>query len=338
MSLRPEIEEFCVELAADPLLVQGAGGNVSWKEDSTLWVKASGTCLRDAQYCDIFAAVDLLQLRGEIAKENFSVIPQLKSREAALKPSIETLLHALMPQPIVVHLHAVEVLACLVRASGEQEVVEKLGDKLSYLFVDYFKPGAELAQAISLKLATQSNPEILFLKNHGIVVGGKDVSAVRKLIYFLSGVFYTKPVTSMEVPEGKADLMTHSGVVYSYLQDSILQQLVFNHNYFEQLYFNWALYPDHVVFLGHRPHLYNHLQQLEEADFSHANAPDLIFIENEGIFVQGELLRAKCEQLHCYYGVLSRQSEDMRLNHLNHTQVEEITDSDAEKYRQSLAF
>ena len=46
-----EFRKFC-ELSADsnrnPLLVQGAGGNTSIKEDGLLWVKASGTWLSEA--------------------------------------------------------------------------------------------------------------------------------------------------------------------------------------------------------------------------------------------------------------------------------------------------
>ena len=45
---------MCTMFGANPLLVQGAGGNVSWKEEDTLWVKASGTWLSDASAEDIF--------------------------------------------------------------------------------------------------------------------------------------------------------------------------------------------------------------------------------------------------------------------------------------------
>ena len=44
----------------NPLLVQGAGGNVSWKEEDTLWVKASGTWLSDASAEDIFLPTVIL--------------------------------------------------------------------------------------------------------------------------------------------------------------------------------------------------------------------------------------------------------------------------------------
>ena len=39
MSVRNDVIHFCQSLGRDPLLVQGAGGNVSWKDGEVLWVK-----------------------------------------------------------------------------------------------------------------------------------------------------------------------------------------------------------------------------------------------------------------------------------------------------------
>jgi rhamnose utilization protein RhaD (predicted bifunctional aldolase and dehydrogenase) len=47
-TLQASVINYCSTIGRDPLLVQGAGGNVSWKEGNTLWIKASGTWLADA--------------------------------------------------------------------------------------------------------------------------------------------------------------------------------------------------------------------------------------------------------------------------------------------------
>src|SRR5690348_5482698 len=123
--MRTVIERFCARIGRDPLLVQGAGGNVSWKDGDTLWVKASGTWLAEATQKDIFVPVDLRQLRTATARGDFSVVP-VPIRATILRPSIETLLHSLMSHRIVVHLHAVDVLAHLVRASFPASILERL--------------------------------------------------------------------------------------------------------------------------------------------------------------------------------------------------------------------
>ena len=104
--MQKEINQFCAQLGQDPLMVQGAGGNVSWKEDNALWVKASGTWLAHADKKDIFVPVNLPDLNKSIVAQRFDASPKLIG-DHQLRPSIDTIFHALMPQIIVVHLHVV---------------------------------------------------------------------------------------------------------------------------------------------------------------------------------------------------------------------------------------
>jgi len=105
-NIEKQVKVFCAQIGADPMLVQGAGGNVSWKDGDVLWVKASGTWLAHAESSDIFVPVKLAHLQDQLAKKNFSVSPKLY-RASSLRPSIETLLHALLPHRVVAHLHPV---------------------------------------------------------------------------------------------------------------------------------------------------------------------------------------------------------------------------------------
>ena len=181
--LKSSVIQFCADIGGDPLLVQGAGGNVSWKDGETLWVKASGTWLSDAATDNIFVPVDLNDLQKAIDIGNFSVTPTLIS-DSDLKPSIETLLHALMPHPVVVHLHAIEILAYLVRRNCEEELASLLGNKVPSVIVDYFKPGAELAAAIKNTLNDNRDAKVIFLKNHGVVIGGANINEIQTNIEF----------------------------------------------------------------------------------------------------------------------------------------------------------
>ena len=42
------LKRLSARIGADPLLVQAAGGNTSLKQNGVLWIKASGTWLKDA--------------------------------------------------------------------------------------------------------------------------------------------------------------------------------------------------------------------------------------------------------------------------------------------------
>ena len=65
------LNKFCYKIGQDPLLVQGAGGNVSIKNDGILLVKASGTSLSQALDKNIFVQVDLDYMNMKFGKGNF---------------------------------------------------------------------------------------------------------------------------------------------------------------------------------------------------------------------------------------------------------------------------
>ena len=100
---RKLVSDFCQLISNDELLVQGAGGNVSWKEDNTLWVKASGTWLENVNTESYICSGLLLNtINSEIKKNNYDFKPE-PINKSSLKPSIETILHALMKEKYVVH-------------------------------------------------------------------------------------------------------------------------------------------------------------------------------------------------------------------------------------------
>jgi rhamnose utilization protein RhaD (predicted bifunctional aldolase and dehydrogenase) len=181
MTLRKQIEDLCAKMGANRLLVQGSGGNVSWKEGNELWVKASGTRLGDAKVDNIFVAVCLKSMRENLSARNFDATAHLLG-DSTLRPSIETSLHALLPQKVVFHIHAVDVLAYLVKKDHTSYLESIFNGLLNFVSVDYKKPGAELAEAVYDALQTRKGANVIFLANHGIVVGGDSVDQVEKII------------------------------------------------------------------------------------------------------------------------------------------------------------
>ena len=113
-----------------------------------------------------------------------------------------------------------------------------------------------------------------------------------------------------------------------------IHNLVFDNFLYENLKKNWALYPDHVVFLGPKAHCYDSLDILiKEKD----SLPELIFIKNRGIFTTSKMNLAKLVQLKCYYDVITRQKDEIELNLLSDNNIIELLNWDAEHYRQKIA-
>lgn len=330
--IKASILQFCCELGADPLMVQGAGGNVSWKEGDTLWIKASGTRLSEAHLNDIFVAVDYFSLKQSIHQGNYSASINMK-HVSKLKPSIETMLHALVPSKVVVHLHSIEILSHLVRAHCEMEIARVLEGKFHYALVNYYKPGADLAAAVSLALKNDSSCSILFLKNHGIVIGGENVEEVRQLLNQLTHMLRT-PISNNTT---FFDLPVSEVCGYVPVIDREIHRLAIESQLLKMVQNSWALYPDHVVFLGPKPYVFSSWDEFRQANKITQEPPELVFIKNKGVFVFGSMSRAKRAQLRCYYDVLCRQTADTHLLPLSNAQVDDIVNWDAEKYRILLA-
>jgi rhamnose utilization protein RhaD (predicted bifunctional aldolase and dehydrogenase) len=326
-----QVRAFCDRIGKDPLLVQGAGGNVSWKDGDVLWVKASGTWLSDAIGKDIFVPVELAHLRQAIANQDFQVIPKVVGN-SKLRPSIETLLHALMPHNVVVHLHAVEILAHLVRADPEAEFKKLIGGAIKWTCVDYFKPGAELAASVAENLLKYSDADVVFLCNHGVVIGGASITHIeiilQKLVLLLKNTI--TPVLRNSSTNESATLVQSQ---YYLCSDQELNQLATNNYLSARLEHEWVLYPDHAVFLGSQAAILGHSITLEKLHNMTDNKPAFVFDMGKGIYESKTATFAQKAQLRCYYDVLIRQPVNKKLVSLSPSSIIELLDWDAEKYR-----
>jgi rhamnose utilization protein RhaD (predicted bifunctional aldolase and dehydrogenase) len=334
-SIEKHVKAFCTQIGADSLLVQGAGGNVSWKDGDTLWIKASGIWLAEAELKEIFVPVNFSLLQAAFSRHDFSVNPQVIDR-SDLRPSIETALHALMPHRIVVHLHAVEILVYLVQKNAKQKIQTFVGDAVKWVFVDYFKPGADLARAVFEQLTNKSDADVIFLGNHGVVIGGNDlediIATLRTLTSRLQTTF-SPLLTESTLSTRKSDFFTRG---YTLCHDKEIGFLVHTAWLVNKLRHEWALYPDHVVFLGAMPAILEENFMIPDLDELVKNRPPFIFSINDGIYVSPNVTAAQKAQLRCYYDVIIRQDHAEKLSTLSDQQVSELLDWDAERYRQNL--
>lgn len=334
-AVESQIRAFCSDIGKDPLLVQGAGGNVSWKDNDILWIKASGTWLVDAMERDIFVPVDLTHLHHEIAQRAFESTPRVL-RNATLRPSIETMLHALMPHPIVVHVHAIEALAQLVCTDIHHTLTQSMPADIAWALVPYHKPGAKLAEAVHQAITANSSINVIFLQNHGIVVGGNDMATIHQLIQrileALKSTWHTTTTDQSATP-GFPPLHTYG---YHASPHAVFHQLATNPALHTRLHHAWAMYPDHVVFLGPEAVIVNTNTLPTYHDLLTTRPPAYVFVPNVGTFVHANASQAHHAQLQCYYDVIVRLAPTRSIAILDTAQIAELLNWDAEKYRQQI--
>ena len=319
------VEAFCARIGADPLLVQDAGGNVSWKDAGVLWVKASGTRMADALRKPVFVPVDARQARS-VAR------PDVLGEGASLRPSIETMLHALMPQRVVAHLHAIEAIAHLIQREPAPALAALLEDA-DCAWVPYRKPGLPLAEAVAAALAARPTADVLLLANHGVVVAGDDVDDVRGKLDALIARLRRAP---REL--GAAPIPQHVPTGYAVPRDVSLQALAHDAELLARAAHDWAICPDHVVFLGPQAPLFDDVAALSASAVPAAQRPAAI-VRGLGVFVaDAEPARRQTAEtlLRCYVETMRRVPPAAAVRSLPDDEVAALVHWEAEAYRRAM--
>ena len=179
----------------DPAFVLAGGGNTSYKDANVLYVKASGFALGSIGP-EGFVALkrDALEALGEadlgaepdLREERFKegILAARCDPEKGLRPSVECVLHNLMPGTFVVHTHPTLVNGLTCCRQGRQLAEEMFGDDV--LWIEYTNPGHKLARAVADTLAEwrartgREGPEAILLENHGLIVSGDDPETLGK--------------------------------------------------------------------------------------------------------------------------------------------------------------
>ncbi|MBN1764404.1 MAG: class II aldolase/adducin family protein [Sedimentisphaerales bacterium] len=173
--------------------VRGGGGNTSCKDDDTLWVKPSGTTLADLTP-ETLVALDRKKLarlyemtppadptrREALVKETMAAaaLPETPGRA-----SVEAPLHDSLQAQFVVHTHPAIVNGMTCSKKGYEICKTLFPDAL---WLNYIDPGYTLCMQVrqgieNFKKLHGHEPEVIFLKNHGVVVGADTPDTIKTL-------------------------------------------------------------------------------------------------------------------------------------------------------------
>lgn len=334
-ALLHELRRMSARVGRNILLVQGAGGNSSIKQDDLLWVKASGTWLADAEHKDIFVPVSLGAARTALAQGDERV-PLAPGAGTALRASIETSLHALMPHTVVLHVHSVNTIAWAVRIDAREEFAKRL-EGLAWRWLDYHHPGLPLAKVVHDALA-RDKVDVLVLGNHGLVVGAETSAAAEALVDEVERRLALAPRST--IPADEAALRSIcAGTAYRLPKDPLCHSIAID-PYSRALATSGSLYPDHVVFLGPG------LPVLERGEDLRAAAspaladgpppPAALLVPGLGCIVRKDASPGAEAMLSCLALVTCRVPLAAQIRFLTQGDESALMNWDAERYRQQL--
>ncbi|TIO05624.1 class II aldolase/adducin family protein [Mesorhizobium sp.] len=330
------LRSLSASIGRDPHLTQAAGGNTSLKAGDTLWIKASGTWLKDALAQDIMVPVAIPPLlRAVEQRDPAADQPQGFAIEALntsrLRPSIETTVHALMPQRVVLHVHCVDTISLAVQADCEAQVAKRL-DGLEWAYVPYRRPGLPLAQGIAERL--RPGVDVLILANHGLVVAAETVAGAEALLRRVTRLLARPPrkVSAADVGALTA-LIGRTG--YRLPADVEAHAAAIDPESC-RMASGGSLYPDHVIFLGQGSVVARPDEDVQHVTERCGTAPAAILFPGLGVLMRGDASVGADALQRCLADVTARVDVAAKLNYLTAAENDELINWDAEQYRQKL--
>lgn len=174
-------------LGRNPDLVLHGGGNTSVKirehnlfgiEEELLYVKGSGWNLETIEAAG-FSPVrlaHLLKLAQLPALSDIQMARELRvglTNPAAPDPSVEAILHALLPYKFVDHTHADAIVTLTNTTDGEARIREIYGERV--VVIPYVMPGFKLAKLCAEQFPKTASPQTvgMVLLNHGLFTFGE---------------------------------------------------------------------------------------------------------------------------------------------------------------------
>ena len=207
-------------LGSNPNLVLHGGGNTSVKIKKKdffgsykeyLYVKGSGCDLATITEND-FSACDMHDLISLSEMETLSDTDMVNQCRASMldpnssTPSIEAIVHAVIPSKYVDHTHADSILGLTNCPNGRKNISEVFGD--SVIVVPYVMPGFDLAREVKKKIQKSNLDKIegMILMNHGIFTFDDDPRlSYEKMIRLVSRAerFINKKIGKKKAPISK---------------------------------------------------------------------------------------------------------------------------------------
>jgi len=337
-----ELVRISNEIGKSKELVQAGGGNTSVKtEDGRMFIKASGFTFSEMTENAGFAILDHNKIKnffdeykgGASSSEDEGMYNQSLAGNMIdsnlPKPSMEAGMHVFLRR-VVVHTHPVmaNIINCM---KGGEKIVKELFSDITpeYLWVNYKNPGYNLAKEIKNRITSYENangmkPELIFLKNHGIIVSSDNsLECLKMTIEVNEKIFeYLKNNFGIErFPQIELELKDNSHFNGSDLVRQFTEKLDENKQFLSKF-----LIPDDAVYCSEFS-LQKDLSNLSKMTFG-----------NQGVFYPlGEKKARKSnEMLSAKLYILSVISRIGEVDFLRDEDVNYVLNMENEKYRQSL--
>ena len=328
-------------------IIQSGGGNTSVKiNDETMFIKSSGYQLSEVEENVGYSKVNYKKIVGYF-KSNLEI---KRSDEKELlentliegkRPSIETFLHSIT-EKYTLHTHPLLINVFTSRKNGMKELKSMFPDSL---VIDYQTPGIFLAKEFFDKFLKLENPQkinIVFLKNHGLIVSGKNMDEVIELHESILETLENKLKVNMRAYRNstflfkKLEDFIENNIVYL-CENSRIKNFIEN-NSIEDI--NYCFSPDSLIYCNKKILLLNKdddmLEVIKNHNLKYGNF-NVVYFENELYIVAPNVKKAKeIESVLSFNLQVLELNKNDEMDFLTEEEQNFLLNWDSEKYRKNL--
>ncbi|HZS57257.1 MAG TPA: class II aldolase/adducin family protein [Bryobacteraceae bacterium] len=324
------LRELAARLGCNPLLVQASSGNISTKIDDVLWIKASGKWMVHSEADDFLVAVRLARAKRYLQRDR--TIPEASGSSAGgVRASIETAMHAILPQRVVVHVHSVNTIAWAVREDGPKQLSRRLLG-LKWQWIPYLRSGNALAKKIGDVISRFPQTDVFVLGNHGLVVCGKDCCSAEQLLADVESRLAVEPRSAPEsdfaqlgrrLPGPNWFIPRWAGV-HALATDRVSRRILSG----------GVLYPCQAIFLPDTilPPARSASRELSTSN-KECDLQTVRLLEEHGVLCNSHMSSAEQQMFLGLANVVQRIDASAPIRYLTASEVKGVLHGDAESYR-----
>lgn len=257
------------------------------------------------------------------------------------RPSIETFLHSIT-EKYTLHTHPLLINVFTSRKNGMKELKSMFPDSL---IIDYQTPGIFLAKEFFDKFSKLENPQkanIVFLKNHGLIVSGKNINEVIELHESILETLENKLKVNMQA-------YRNSTFLFKKLEDFIENNIVYlcenrriknfiENNSIKDV--NYCFSPDSLIYCNKKILLLNKnddmLELVKNHNLKYGNF-NVVYFENELYIIAPNVKKAKeIESVLSFNLQVLKLNKNDEMDFLTEEEQNFLLNWDSEKYRKNL--
>ena len=299
--------KLSTSIGNDFSLVQGPGGNTSFKENENISIKKSGSYLKDSMKGEIFIKENLSKLKNFYNSNN-------TNKKYSPEMSIETPLHIIFDEKYVFHYHS--MISVIISSGNNLEDIKELCTKLNITWISYKRPGSLLSDEVKVNLEKRDQ-KIFFLQNHGMLIASNDIDQIEGKIYELEEAMLNHQNIERESLFKELSVVgKNDNNLFRYRFDTKRLNSALQLN-------NKFLYPDHAVF--------GNYSFADISDFNSDTDDKIIYFDDENLLSLNPLNDTELEILRSIL-IVADSCEEI-VNYIDKSSGDDLLSSEDEKLR-----